>query len=98
MSESVSGTEVRQWHIFGRVQGVAFRWFTRQEAQRLGLEGWVRNREDGSVEVQVRGAASKVAQLEARVRRGPAMAKVQRLDEEALDSATPLGPGFEIRY
>lgn len=42
-------------NVRGRVQGVAFRWYTQQKAQSLGLTGWVRNRPDGSVQILVEG-------------------------------------------
>jgi acylphosphatase len=62
--------------VHGRVQGVGFRWFVREEALRLGLRGWVRNRRDGTVEVQVEGSRRDLDALLAALRRGPAGAEV----------------------
>ena len=47
--------ETRRYVVTGRVQGVGFRWFVEREAAQLGVTGWVRNREDGSVEVMATG-------------------------------------------
>ena len=62
--------------IEGRVQGVWFRETTRQEATRLGLCGWVKNRLDGSVEVVAEGPREKVETLIAWCHHGPAIARV----------------------
>jgi acylphosphatase len=82
----------RQLHIRGRVQGVGFRYALRHEAQRLGVEGWVRNRGDGSVEAIVQGASDAVAALAAWARRGPPAARVTE-----LRVAAPA-PEFDRRY
>ena len=62
--------------ITGRVQGVGFRAWTRREAGRRGLRGWVRNLSDGSVEALVIGDAAAIDSLVEACRRGPAMARV----------------------
>jgi len=62
--------------ISGRVQGVNFREAMREEAERLGVTGWVRNRRDGSVEAVVDGAASDVQAMIAWAHRGPPGARV----------------------
>ena len=64
----------------GRVQGVWFREGMRQEAQRLGVAGWVRNRSDGTVEAVVQGSPAAVEAIVAWARRGPEAAEVARLD------------------
>ena len=70
--------------VEGRVQGVGFRWFVRQEARRLGVAGWVRNRPDGTVELLAGGEASAVQRLLDHVRVGPDSAEVAAVrDEEA---------------
>jgi acylphosphatase len=68
--------------VRGRVQGVGFRWFVRERARRLGLAGWVRNRDDGSVEVHAEGEPDALHRLRQDLCSGPAGAKVSGLDEE----------------
>jgi acylphosphatase len=70
--------------IQGRVQGVGFRWFVHREASELDLRGWVRNTEDGDVEVVAHGEASDLAELRASLRRGPRGSRVDRLIEHTL--------------
>jgi acylphosphatase len=80
--------------IVGRVQGVGFRWFVRVAARRLGLSGWVRNREDGTVEVAASGPAEKLAEFRRHVSRGPDGAEVTDvldLDEVAGELEFPFG-------
>ena len=62
--------------IHGRVQGVGFRWFAREEARRLGLSGWVTNRPGGEVEVEAGGEASSLERLRRALEVGPAGAEV----------------------
>lgn len=64
--------------VSGRVQGVGFRWSTLTEAEALGLTGWVRNRNDGSVEVWAEGEDAAVAQLIDWLGAGPGYARVHR--------------------
>jgi acylphosphatase len=71
--------------IQGRVQGVGFRWFVHREASQLDLRGWVRNTEDGEVEVLASGEEAKLAELSASLRRGPRGSRVDRLVEHRLD-------------
>lgn len=83
-------------HIYGRVQGVFFRAWTVGEATARGLQGWVRNRADGTVEAVFSGAPEKVDDMVAACRRGPPHADVARVEaHEAPDSdAARYGPGF----
>ena len=71
-------------HIFvsGRVQGVFFRATTKEMAEIIGVTGWVRNTENGKVEVMVEGEKEKVEQLIKWLRKGPPLAKVEKLDIE----------------
>ncbi len=73
--------------IQGRVQGVGFRWFVNREAGELGLRGWVRNTEDGDVEVVAAGEQEDLAELRSSLRRGPRGCRVDRLVEHYLDEA-----------
>ena len=84
--------------ISGRVQGVCFRAYTRDEARRLGLKGWVRNLPDGRVEVLAQGDPAKIESFESWCHHGPAYARVRevRVIEEAGDEKK-LTP-FEIVY
>ena len=66
----------RRVRVTGRVQGVFFRAWTRDEARSLGVSGWVRNCDDGSVEVHAEGEEAAVDELIRRTRHGPPHAKV----------------------
>ena len=71
----------KQFFIFGRVQGVGFRFFTLQQAGKLGIKGTVRNRIDGSVEVIVQGSENQIVLMRAWLLDGPKTAKVERVIE-----------------
>lgn len=62
--------------VTGRVQGVGFRAFVQRHAVALGVDGWVRNRRDGSVEIAAIGAPAALDRLIAEARTGPRLAKV----------------------
>ena len=78
--------------IRGRVQGVGYRWWATGQASRLGLDGWVRNRRDGSVEALFIGPRAAVAAMIERCRRGPMVARVDAIAQE--DAADDGEPGF----
>ncbi|SRR6266550_811138 len=73
---------IRQVAIRGRVQGVGYRYWVEQQARALALEGWVRNRRDGSVEALFAGPADVVSKMVASCRRGPSSARVDAVQEE----------------
>ena len=73
--------KTRQIRVTGRVQGIGFRYALRDEAQRLGVAGWVRNCTDGSVEALLQGEAHAVDALMRWARRGPRAARVEALAE-----------------
>jgi acylphosphatase len=78
----MSGT-LRQVTIRGRVQGVGYRAWVEDRAVAHDLEGWVRNRRDGSVEALFAGPAEVVADMVAQCRRGPSSSRVDAVTEEA---------------
>jgi acylphosphatase len=85
----------RRLRIRGRVQGVFYRGWSRDEALSLGLRGWVRNRRDGSVEMLLRGEEEQVAAMIERCRAGPPSARVDKIDVKDSEEAAP--GGFETR-
>jgi acylphosphatase len=68
---------IRQVTITGRVQGVGYRAWVDHQARNHDLEGWVRNRRDGSVEALFAGPEDVVSEMVARCRRGPSSARVE---------------------
>ena len=79
--------------IRGRVQGVGFRWFVQREAGELELRGWVRNTEDGDVEVVATGEPADLDELRAGLRQGPRGSRVDRVIEHILDEKEAEGLG-----
>ncbi len=71
--------------VQGRVQGVGFRWFVHREAAGLGLRGWVRNTEEGAVEVVAAGSAEELAELRSALDRGSRGSRVDHIVEHLLD-------------
>ena len=82
--------------IVGDVQGVGFRYFAQSHARRLGLEGFVRNRYDGAVEVEAEGGADALERFLDLLRRGPRMARVQDVRVNWVAATGDLGP-FGVR-
>ncbi|TAN32393.1 acylphosphatase [bacterium] len=76
--------------VHGDVQGVGFRWFLMRKATQLGLRGWVRNRDDGTVEFVAEGRRSELEQLRRAAEHGPAMARVARVDDDWSPAAGGL--------
>ncbi len=77
--------------ISGRVQGVWFRGWTVEQATMLGLDGWVRNRADSTVEALIVGPEGPVDQLIALCRKGPRLAKVDNVEIQSAMGITPKG-------
>ena len=78
--------------IAGRVQGIGYRDWMVREAQRLGVQGWVRNRRDGTVEALVAGEEAAVQALLSACRLGPPLAAVSEITEDFAEP--PAEPGF----
>ena len=84
--------------VRGRVQMVGFRYFVVEKARALGLAGWVGNGDDGeTVEVVAEGAEERLRQLEAALREGPRLARVEAVDVRWSD-ALENHRGFEVRW
>ncbi len=81
--------------VSGRVQGVWYRGWTGDEARARGLDGWVRNRRDGSVEAVFQGPPEAVAEMIAACHEGPPMARVAAVETHPHED--PVGRGFEQR-
>jgi acylphosphatase len=71
----------RSWYVSGRVQGVGFRWFVQKHATELGVTGWVRNEDDGRVQVYAVGTPDQLNQLAGFLHRGPRLADVRSVEE-----------------
>lgn len=80
--------------VTGRVQGVWFRAWTQQEAERLGLRGWVRNEADGSVSALIAGREPAVRAMLTALHDGPDLARVDRV--EVAPAEDDLPEGFDI--
>lgn len=71
--------------VAGRVQGVSFRYHSERQARRLGLSGWVRNDDDGSVRLEVQGEDDAVAEFVDWLQTGPPAAVVDHVDVDDVD-------------
>lgn len=83
--------------VKGRVQGVGFRYFTQQQATKLGIVGFVRNLSDGSVEIEAEGFVDDMAIFVEAVTRGPSSSRVIQVEDQALPIQSGLET-FEIRH
>jgi len=88
----------RRFYVSGIVQGVGFRYFAQDEAERLHLSGFVRNLRDGRVEVYAIGSAEILAQLRNLLERGPRGAMVQQVAEESAEIDPQFAKEFSITY
>lgn len=87
------------YHIFvsGRVQGVGFRFRTKLKAEGLNLVGWVRNLDDGRVEILVEGEEENIKKLESWLKSEPFFTKIENLEIEEIIPSNQF-ESFEIRY
>ena len=97
MPETTTSTITRHLRIHGLVQGVYYRQSMIDTARRLGLQGWVRNRLDGSVEAVASGPQDAVQALITWAHSGPPAARVQRVAVEAVAADELLAPVFSLR-
>ena len=86
-----------QIKVFGRVQGVGYRYFCCSSVESLNITGWVRNVSDGTVELQIQGSENELNKLVSRLEKGPAFSRVDQVDKVRIpiqqDEST-----FEIKY
>ena len=89
--------ETRAVHLLvsGRVQGVGFRYFVLQAARRHGVNGWVRNRLEGDVEIRAEGRRAAVDDLIEEIRRGPRYGRVDHVEQAEIE-ATDEFRGFDV--
>ena len=90
--------QARRFFVSGMVQGVGFRFFTRDEADRLRVNGYVRNLRDGRVEVYAIGNGTQLARLRAALERGPRGAMVDHVAEEVAGVDPRYDNDFSITY
>ena len=90
--------QARRYIVRGRVQGVGFRWFVEREARALGLNGWVRNNEDSTVEVLAVGDEAKHASLLDKLHAGPRASRVDTVEsiEATAEDTTGHMNDFQI--
>ena len=83
--------------VHGRVQGVGYRYFTLQQAQKLGLAGWVKNQPNGTVLLEAQGSNETIQKLLEKCRKGPSLAYVSDMSIQEIPEI-PGDSGFEVRY
>ena len=86
----------RRFIVSGRVQGVGFRYFAQDAARREGLDGYVMNRDDGTVEALAEGEAESVERFERALRQGPSRSRIERVMVDDTEP-TMANQGFLIR-
>ena len=88
----------RSYVVTDRVQGVGYRYFVEHTAGKLSVDGYVRNRRDGSVEVFAMGTAEELQKLRMALERGPMMAQVGRVSEEPSDVEAKYIGNFTVEF
>ena len=83
--------------VSGRVQGVGFRWFTEREALKRNIRGYVRNLEDGRVEILAQAELTALDEFRESIRRGPSASRVDYVEVRAIDVNLDLS-SFRIRF
>jgi acylphosphatase len=83
--------------VHGDVQGVGFRYFVQRRAQQLGLRGWVRNNDDGTVELVAEGTRRQLEDLKRALEEGPRLARVDRVETKWSEGTGKLDR-FELAW
>jgi len=84
--------------IYGRVQGIGFRYATREKARELGVKGWVKNLPTGNVYVEAEGGEEPLEKFLDFCRRGPAWSEVEKIEYEFSDDEIKNFTSFQIKY
>jgi acylphosphatase len=92
--EASDGVQARRYFVRGRVQGVGYRWFVQKNAIALRISGYVRNLDDGRVEVYAVGTPEQLNELCGLLWRGPRMSDVRGVDEQ--ESSMEKVDGFRV--
>ena len=95
MSSPPKNTLTLNMKITGKVQGVGFRFFVQQQAQKLGINGWVSNKSNGDVEALAQGEKADLEQFIAKVKEGPSFSRVENVSLNWVKEAEQYF-GFEI--
>jgi acylphosphatase len=90
--------DARRYVVTGRVQGVGYRNFVEHTAGKIGLDGFVRNRRDGSVEVYAMGTSEELQKLRTALERGPMMAQVKHVAEEPSEVEAKYVGNFTVEF
>ncbi len=94
---TVSDPVQKHLKIYGRVQGVGFRYFTTKKAEETGVRGWVKNMPDGTVEVFISGSKQSVERMKKLLHSGPIAAHVTSIDELAIEGQSEAFYDFSVR-
>ena len=89
-------SSARRYVVHGRVQGVGFRYFVERAARELDLDGYVKNRADGTVEVYASGRLDNLKHFRQRLLSGPSMAQVDHVEEHETEAGKRTG--FRVEY
>lgn len=82
--------------VFGLVQGVNFRYYTKRKAEELGLAGWVENKDDGSMTIVAEGEQEDLKKLIDWAKKGPSLASIEDIE---IKWEEPMAEeGFEVKY
>jgi len=92
------GIVARRYVVTGRVQGVGYRNFVEHTGAKIGVDGYVRNRRDGSVEVFAMGTDEDLEKLRKALERGPIMAQVGRVSEEPSEVESKYIGNFTVEF
>ena len=82
--------------ISGKVQGVFFRDTAKRMASQIGIKGWIRNTDDGTIEILAQGSESQLSEFERWCRTGPPVAKIDSVEKEDMECGECVC--FEVRY